>query len=280
MSETTGVIFATTGKDYTDLAERAARSVKENCPGLEVDLFTDQPADMPVFDRIHQLEDPWHRSKIDAMLLSRFDKTLYLDADLFVIADIRDVFEVLDRFDIALAHDESRNGGHAQAIWRKPLPNAFPQFNTGVITFRRGPKIIEFFKDWSIAVRENDFQGDQRMMRELLWESDLRLATLPREYNLMRYWLLRHWLTRDSAPRIIHSRRLHKHFTTNKARVDTLDDLLGPVIASKLPVLLSADKSLARMAGREPHFPTRKETWLRRLRLMKDVPLHWLRRLL
>jgi hypothetical protein len=279
MTETIGVIFATTGKNYTELAARAAQSVKDSCPGLAVDLFTDQPVDMPVFDRIHQLDDPWRRSKIDAMTLSRFDKTLYLDADLFVIADIRDVFEVLDRFEIALAHDESRNGGHAQVIWRKPLPNAFPQFNTGVIAFRQDSKVIELFKSWSVAVRENDFKGDQRMMRELLWDSDLRVATLPREYNLMRYTRLRHWLIRDGAPRVIHSRRLHKHFTNDKARIDDVEDLVGPVIASKLPVLISADKSLARMAGREPHFPTSKENWRRRLRLMRDIPRHWLRRL-
>jgi hypothetical protein len=125
MTETTGVIFATTGKNYTELAERAAQSVKDSCPGLEVDLFTDQHVDMPVFDRIHQLEDPWHRSKMDAMIASRFDKTLYLDVDLFVIADIRDVFEVLDRFDMAMAHDPIRNAVRCHTFWCKVLPSLF-----------------------------------------------------------------------------------------------------------------------------------------------------------
>lgn len=279
MNETIGVIFATTGKDYTRLAERAAQSVKENCPGLEVDLFTDQLGEMPVFDQIHQLEDPWRRSKIDAMIFSRFDKTLYLDADLFVIADIRDVFEVLDRFDMAMAHDESRNGAHSQKIWRKQLPNAFPPFNSGVIAFRRSPEVRAFMRDWSHAVRENEFKGDQRMLRELIWDSDLRITALPREYNLMRFWLLRLWGVRDAAPRIIHSRRLHKHFTNNKMQIDTLEKLLGPVIASKLSMLLSADHGLARMAGREPRFPHTRDKCLRLLALSKDVPLHWIRRL-
>lgn len=279
MNETIGAIFATTGKEYTELATRAAQSVKENCPGLEVDLFTDQQVDMPVFDRIQQLEDPWRRSKIDAMAASRFERTLYLDADLFVVSDIRDVFEVLDRFDIALAHDESRNGDHAQRIWRKPLPNAFPQFNTGVIAFRRDSKVIELFKSWSVAVRENDFKGDQRMMRELLWESDLRVATLPREYNLMRLKMLYLWDIQQGAPRIIHNRKLHKHFTENKTRLSSLQDLLGPLITSKLPVLLSADKGLARMSGREPHFPSKRETFFRHLSLIRDIPWHLLRRL-
>jgi hypothetical protein len=279
MTETIGVIFATTGKNYTELAARAAQSVKDNCPGLEVDLFTDQPADMPVFDRIHQLDDPWRRSKIDAMMLSRFDKTLYLDADLFVIADIRDVFEVLDRFDIAMVHDPIRNGERCNVFWRKQLPNGFPQFNSGVVAYRRSPEVIDLIKNWSAVVRENDFDRDQPVLRELVWDSDLRVATLPTEYNLMKINELHLWKTYSSAPRVIHNTKLHKHFTKDKTRIDNLEDLLGPLIMSKLPVLLSADRSLARMAGRAPHLPSRKETWLRRLRLMIDIPLHWLRRL-
>ena len=278
MTETIGVIFAATGKDYTELAARAAQSVKDSCPGLEVDLFTDQRADMPVFDRIHQLEDPWRRSKIDAMMHSRFDKTLYLDADVFVIADIRDVFEVLDRFDMAIAHDPIRNGKRCQTFWRKQIPNAFPQFNSGVIALRRNPKVVAELQSWSAAVRENDFERDQPVLRELIWDSDLRVATLPQEYNLMRFKDLHLWRTHHSAPRIIHSPQFHKHFTKNKTRTDTLENLLGLVIASKLPVLISADRGLARMAGRSPHFPSRKETWLRRLRLMRDIPWHWIRR--
>ena len=279
MTETTGVIFATTGKNYTELAERAAQSVRDSCPGLDIDLFTDQPADMPVFNRIHHLEDPWHRSKMDAMISSRFDKTLYLDADLLVIADIRDLFEVLDRFDMAMAHDPIRNGERCHTIWRKPLPNAVPQFNGGVVAFRHSPEVIDLIRSWSKVVRENDFQKDQPVLRELVWDSNLRIATLPQEYNLMRFKDLHLWRTHHSAPRIIHSPQFHKHFTKNKTRLDTVEDLLGPVIASKLPVLLSADRSLARMAGREPQFPRRKDNLLRQLRLIKDVPLFWVRRL-
>lgn len=219
MTDTTGVIFATTGKNYTELAERAAQSVKENCPGLAVDLFTDQFVDMPVFDRIHQLKDPWLRSKIDAMAASRFDRTLYLDADLFVIADLRDVFEVLDRFDIAMVHDQARNGNYAQTFWRETLPDAFPQFNTGVIAFSRIPEIIDLLKNWSACVRGNNLTKDQPVLRELLWHSDIKVGTLPPEYNLMQFEVLYVWAENvHSAPRIIHSPRLHYHFTQNNRR--------------------------------------------------------------
>ncbi|WP_084860892.1 putative nucleotide-diphospho-sugar transferase [Salibaculum halophilum] len=280
MSKTIGAIFATTGKNYTDLAERAAQSLKDSCPGLAVDLFTDQQVNMPVFDRIHQLEDPWRRSKIDAMVASRFDKTLFLDADLFVIADIRDIFDVLDRFDIAMAHDSSRNSVACHSFWSKSLPNTFPQFNSGVVAFRRNAEVTKLLQHWSETVRREEFKRDQSVLRELIWDSDLRVATLPREYNLMRFKVLRLWRTRHAAPRIIHSPRLHKHFTANKSKIGNVECLVGPLIASKLPVMVAADRSLARMAGREPHFPNGREIWIRRLRLVRDIFMHWLRRLL
>jgi len=144
--------------------------------------------------------------------------------------------------------------------------------------FTRSPEVIDLIKSWSAAVRENDFERDQPVLRELVWDSDLRVTVLPQEYNLMRFKGLHLWRTHHSAPRIIHSPQFHKHFTKSKMRVDTVEDLLGPVMASKLPLLLSADRSLARMAGREPHFPSRKEIWLRQLSLIKDVPLFWMRR--
>lgn len=279
MTGTIGVIFATTGKDYTELAERAARSVKDTCPGLAVDLFTDQPVEMPVFDCIHHLDDPWSRSKIDAMAASRFDKTLYLDADLFVLADIRDVFEVLDRFDMAMAQDTYRNGESCQTFWSKTLPNAFPQFNSGVIGFRRDPEVTELLNRWSTTVRNSEFKRDQPVLRELAWDSNLRIATLPREYNIMRFKVLRLWRKTLSAPRIIHSPSLHKNFTSNKRQIATVEDLVGPAIASRLPSMIAADRSLARMAGREPRSPSRTERWRTRLKLMRDIPRHWLRRL-
>lgn len=278
MSESIGVLFAATGEDYVALAERAARSVKAACPGLEVDLFTDRPVDMPVFDRVEILDDPWRRARIDAMMQTRFDRTLHLDADLFVVADIRDVFEVLDRFDMAMAHDPSRNGETCQTFWRKPLPNAFPQFNGGVIAYRRSPEVIEFLKSWSRTVRENDLKRDQPVLRELIWDSDLRVATLPREYNLTHFGMVRLWWTSYAAPRIIHSPQLHQHFTMNRKRIETLEQLVGPVVASKLPLLLAADRGLARMAGREPRMPDRADIWRRRLRLLRDVPVNWIRR--
>src|SRR5579859_6488757 len=42
--------------------------------------------------------------KIDAMTRSPFAQTIYLDTDTFVAAEITELFELLERFDIAAAH--------------------------------------------------------------------------------------------------------------------------------------------------------------------------------
>lgn len=261
------------------LAERAAQSVKAACPGLAVDLFTDRPVEMPVFDRIEILADPWYRSRIDALAMTRFERTLHLDADIFVVADIRDVFEVLERFDMALAHDASRNGQVCHTFWRRPLPNAFPQFNGGVIAYRRNAAVLAFLGEWSRAVRENRMKRDQPALRELLWDSTLRIATLPPEYNLMHPAVIGDWWDIHAAPRIIHSPRLHQHFSMDLPHIKTLEELLGPRAASKLPLLLAADRGLARMAGREPRLPTRGDIWKRRLWLSWALPLRRLQKL-
>jgi hypothetical protein len=96
----------------------------------------------------------------------------------------------------------------------------------------------------------------------------------------MRFEVLSLWDEQKSAaPRIIHSWKLHSHFTSNrkKERFDSLEDLLGSEIASKLPIMLSADKGLARMAGREPTIPGKKKRKVRkRLRQISDIRRQWL----
>ena len=97
---------------------------------------------------------------------------------------------------------------------------------------------------------------DQPSLRELLWESDLRIATLPPEYNLLDLGAVRRWDRFRPAPRLIHHYRFHKHFTGRRREVASVEDLLGPMTAARLPMMLAADRGLARLAGREPREPT------------------------
>ena len=267
-----GVLFVATGRGYRTLAARAAASVARVSPGLPIDLWTDAPFADPVFAEVHLLETVWFRSRIDAMAATRFERTLHLDADVLAVADLRDVFELLERFDVALAQDQARNSPAAQATWRRPLPPAFPQFNGGVIAYRRSPEVLGFLRLWADTLRESGMRKDQPSLRELLWLSDLRIATLPPEYNLLDLAAVRRWDRFRPAPRLIHHYRFHKHFTGRRREVATVEDLLGPFAAARLPMMLAADRGLARLAGREPRDPTPADRAAALLRGLVGLP--------
>jgi glycosyltransferase involved in cell wall biosynthesis len=204
-----GVIFIAAGTDHVRAANLAAQSVRELTPSLMVDLFTDVPdiADQTLFDQIHWIEDPHVRSKVDYIHRTRFARTLYMDTDIRVVADISEMFEVLDRFDIALAHAHARNRPETTEVWSIQIPDAFPQMNGGVILFRATPPVLELMREWQAAYHRAGFSKDQVTLRELIWLSDLRLHILPPEYNLRYEKYLSVWRPREAVPRILHFER-------------------------------------------------------------------------
>lgn len=243
-----GFLFAATGRFFFDSARIAAETVRRHNPGVPIDLFTDVDAPAEGFDRIVRIEDPWHRSKIDAMLASRFERTLFLDADVFVVADVRDVFDLLERFDVALAQDQEQNSDHARSVWRREMPATFPQYNSGVFAYRRTDPVLQLLSDWRAIVREGGGR-DQPSLRELLWDSDLRIATLPPEYNFAAFSSLALFRQDQIAPRIVHNYRLKDRAAEPLGRVE---QVLGPARAEVLTAMLSADRYLAAQAARRP----------------------------
>jgi hypothetical protein len=204
-----GVIFIAAGKFHTDAAVAAARSVRGTNPWLAIDLFTDQPdaAKMETgepFDRIVQIGDGHRRSKVDYLPKTRFPRTLYLDSDTRVVADLSSMFELLERFDLAIAHAHARNGGRQTKFWRREVPEAFPQHNGGVILYRGEGKALAFMEAWRDAYYEAGFKWDQTTLRELMWISDLAIYVLPPEYNVRYRKYLEVWEPREAVAKILH----------------------------------------------------------------------------
>lgn len=221
-----GVIFVATGSRYIRCAIAAARSLQATNAGLPIALFTDDTdiagKEAGLFSHVLEVTRVHHRSKVDCMARSPFGRTVYLDADIRVMADITDLFQLLERHDIAMSHAHARNRPETNMTWQTALPAAWPQFNTGVIAYRMTPEVMSLFANWQSAYRAAGFRKDQVTLRELLWHSDLRVATLPPEYNI-RYpkylWL---WARREARPRICHFRR----YGFDRRR-DWLRDLAG-----------------------------------------------------
>jgi hypothetical protein len=208
-----GVIYVASGQDYRDLAIASARSLRAVEPGLAVDLFTDAPETVPegLFDMVHRIARPEPRSKLSCMAETRFERTLFLDADTLVMNPLGDLFDLLDRFDCAMAHDVRRASDLVQEGYAVRTPYAFPQLNSGVLLYRRSPAMLRFLAEWLRRFRAAGLSRDQIVLKDLLWESDIRFYVLPPEFNLRRVTLLDAWEPLDAVPTILHSHRLMDH---------------------------------------------------------------------
>lgn len=167
----------------------SANSVKKHHPDLDITLFTDSAVDDAVFDNIERINEDIEE-KGDSVLTKDhviYDKNLYLDADTRVCGSITDLFDVLDRHPIAVAHNEGRSWYH-QSIYDDigcDIPSTFPEYNTGVIAYRNTSNILELFERWDELYDRIGYERNQPAFRLTLYESDINLGTLPPEFNFM-----------------------------------------------------------------------------------------------
>ena len=199
-----GVIYVATGEKFVELAAQSACTLKNKCPDLPVHIFSDcAPTTDSYFDSSAMISDPHFRSKVDYISQSPFEKTLFLDADTRVCEDISDIFELLDRFDIAMAQEPSR-GSERMKLYPGSITNSFPPLNSGVILFNKTEPVLDLFKAWQRDYHKGEFSGDQSTLRELVWLANLKLAILPPEYNV-RYKFYINTLERNKiTPKILH----------------------------------------------------------------------------
>jgi len=213
---TQGVLYVATGRRYILSAIHSARSVRRHNPDLPIHLFADWQAqgfdfetNPAPFTSVGSINAGHYRSKVDYSVETPFEHTLYLDTDTRVLTDITPLFDLLDRFDIAVAHAPNRLTRLMN--WRVPVPVSFPQFNCGVMVYKNSEKVMKFLRDWIEAFHQAGFRSDQITFRELVWLSDLRVATLAPEYNLrhLKYFLV--WGAREARPKILHLALFHQH---------------------------------------------------------------------
>ena len=224
-----GVIYVASGAAYVDLAVASARSLRAVDAAVAVDLYTDLPEAVPegLFDRVHPLVDPDPREKLKIFPTTRFERTLFLDSDTIVLAPVSGLFDLLERFDLAAAHDVRRTWDLIRQGDRHETPEAFPQLNSGVFLYRKSPAMRAFLDEWARRFfADETITRDQVILKDLLWESDVRFYVLPPEYNLRRVTELDAWEPLDARPTVVHSHRFMDHFDGVSPRVESLADLL------------------------------------------------------
>ncbi len=250
MTDDCGIVFGATGGLYRNLARRAARNVRQVMPQAAIDLYTDEPLVDPVFDRVHLLDRSGPRPKMEALLRSRFRKTLWLDSDTVMLCDVSDLFDVLETADIVGAHEQFGSSPVAMRKVRRDIPPAFRQINSGVLGVRKSEATDAFLRRWQQDFVALKLQYDQPLLRELLYESDLRLVVLPAEYNQMFPPHIRVASALMMAPRILHMTHVHSDpkFADPPDRPFDPGELLNPPVVERINALLASDRTLGARA--------------------------------
>ncbi len=188
-----GFLFATTGKNYTNMARRAARNLRLVMPHAEVDLFTDQHINDPIFNQVHLLENVSKRPKMEAIRRSRFHRTICLDSDLIILYPIFDVFNVLDFAPIAGVQAMGRQKFMMETKGVH-IPNSFPLINSGLIAVQKSKLIDNLMKEWELGwINKTPPKLDQPILRYLLFKNKITPLILPMEYNLIKLRSLLVW---------------------------------------------------------------------------------------
>lgn len=183
-----GVLYIATGDDFVKEATAAARIMRRNA-GHSATIISDRRVEADVFDSSVVFDDPTYGfgDKITGLQETPYDRTIFLDTDTYVTDDLSAAFEVLAEFDIAVAHNSAPEGRDTHEM--QSIPETFPEYNTGVVAYRSTNRTDAFLESWLRAYEDADeHPHDQPSFRDTLYRSNLRVATLPPEYNcLFRY---------------------------------------------------------------------------------------------
>ncbi|MDT0681735.1 putative nucleotide-diphospho-sugar transferase [Roseicyclus sp. F158] len=240
----TGFVFGVSGAEYAQLAARAAQTLRAVAPDANIDIYTDAEVPDGIFDQVHKLEMSWFRPKFEALRRARFERVVYLDADMYFLADISDIFEVLEEFDFAACHNQRRNSDWSNTLWRRPIPAAFPQINGGLMGMRKSPGTLALIEETERALQDEKLDKDQPVLRELLFLSKLRLAILPPEYNFVEFRMAEAMNENHAAPRVLHHWRLRWHITHGTQQIHNIPGYMGPGLYEHIKRLVANDRNL------------------------------------
>jgi hypothetical protein len=194
-SPSRGILFVASGARHRDEAKVSAHSIKAVWPDVPLAIITDQPIELGLFDVVQTV--PMQGDNIDKVrniARSPFERTILLDTDTYCLLPFPELFDLLDHFQLAAAFDIGRFSerwdpvaGKHVFIEREGVPECFIELNTGVIAFRREPDVLSVFDQWLKACLEarsepDAHTQDQPSFRKVVYNSSLRIATLPSEY--------------------------------------------------------------------------------------------------
>jgi len=187
---TCGILYIATGEQYIDEAIQSVESLRSHMPCTPVTLITDQEVNHPGIDSV-VVKDDFRYDYGDSIPTFEdipYERTLQLDSDTYICDDFSELFDVLDNFDFGatinpgVSHFEDCHTSISDSV-----PEGFPVFNSGVMLYEQNERVEALFKSWEQIYKrtlaENNRKFNQPALWKALYESEIRLFPLPREYN-------------------------------------------------------------------------------------------------
>ena len=183
------VIYCATRPEDLDHCERSVRSLLRHEPVARITVYTLREhlaLDWGPEVSFAAVEHPIHGflDKLIAINQFRGPRCLFLDCDTYVTDRLRDLYSLLDSFELCAVHAPNR--------WTKRIdgiPDCFPELNTGVLLLRRTRKVRRLLRRWRDAFERSQAAGeaipsmDQPSFREELFHSTIRFYVIPPECN-------------------------------------------------------------------------------------------------
>jgi len=120
---------------------------------------------------------------------SPYERTLFIDADTYVVEPIPELFSLVDKFECAATHEEYLSTDWFKHYPTSDVPVSFPEFNTGILLLKKSDKMMHVLREWGdlykALLKEKPGQAinDQPFFRVAAYKGDIRIATLTREYD-------------------------------------------------------------------------------------------------
>ena len=181
------------GEKFGKEARISSSELRNVMPNLDQVIFTPDNVEKGSFDRLVTLSprigDYWYLDRANYFkyafeFLDDYTECLYLDTDTNFIHPFPEIFDVLERFDIAVPMGARR----VTSKTVRELPACFPEYELGVIVFKRDEAVKNLLAKWKdLHWAYPDLYGNnsQGSFREAVWNSpDLKIDRLPSEYGL------------------------------------------------------------------------------------------------
>jgi hypothetical protein len=225
---TKGVIYTAGGMQrYIDEAIYSAKTLKKYNPKLGTTLYTSiKNVESKYFDNIIYQEPIKHpqKYKVENMLKSPYDFTLFLDSDTEIKDNIEELFDFLLIYDIGVTN-RVKCKWSANPIYIYYIDNQC--YNGGFLLFKKNKKVTTFINAWTKKMNKNKDEeikagtqtGDQIPLNELFFDEKLpekiglKYVILPNKIYNARPWLWEQAKTDGDYKniKIFHARGLNKH---------------------------------------------------------------------